>query len=221
MRIPLLLLASLALVRAQGNGAAQGVGAAPVNEGESTAPSPSPATSSAAPEPSAAANSTAAVPEPSGNTTVSDGTNSTTPDATSASTPSDPAAAPSDPPAPSDAADSPVQPSATSSAACTFCTVPAGYTAEEWDAPLHVEEQFSPRWREAHRKAKAYLDGWSVEEKVDVVTGAGWMKGRCVGNTKPIPARNWTGLCLQDSPLGVRFGDFVSAFPAGINAAAT
>jgi hypothetical protein len=26
---------------------------------------------------------------------------------------------------------------------------------------------------------------------------------------------------FQDSPLGVRFGDFVTAFPAGINAAAS
>lgn len=155
MRIPLLLLASLALARAQDNGGPQGVGAAP---------------------------------------------NDTAPEA---------------------AADSPVAPSSTSSAACTFCTVPPGYTAEDWDAPLHVEHNFPPRWREAHRKAKDYLKGWSIEEKVNVVTGAGWMQGRCVGNTKPIPARNWTGLCLQDSPLGVRFGDYVSAFPAGINAAST
>ena len=45
------------------------------------------------------------------------------------------------------------------------------------------------------------------------------MGGRCVGN---IPAVGpWPGLCLEDSPLGVRFTDFVTAFPAGINAAAT
>ncbi|BEI80764.1 hypothetical protein CcaverHIS002_0112930 [Cutaneotrichosporon cavernicola] len=109
----------------------------------------------------------------------------------------------------------------TASAACTFCTVTPGYTAEEWEAPLHVENHFPPRWREAHRKAKRYLSDWTIEEKVDIVTGSGWMRDRCVGNTKPIPARNWTGLCLQDSPLGVRFADYVSAFPPGINAAST
>ncbi|KLT38343.1 putative beta-glucosidase [Cutaneotrichosporon oleaginosum] len=114
-----------------------------------------------------------------------------------------------------------IAPSSTTSADCTFCTVPPGYTAEDWPAPLHVADQFPPRWRDAHRKARTFLAGWSVQEKVDIVTGAGWMQGRCVGNTKPIPARNWTGLCLQDSPLGVRFADYVSAFPAGINAAAT
>jgi beta-glucosidase len=39
--------------------------------------------------------------------------------------------------------------------------------------------------------------------------------------TQTIPRLGWKGLCLQDSPLGVRFADFVSAFPAAINAAAT
>lgn len=29
------------------------------------------------------------------------------------------------------------------------------------------------------------------------------------------------GLCLQDSPLGVRFGDYVSAFPSGQTVAAS
>ena len=36
-----------------------------------------------------------------------------------------------------------------------------------------------------------------------------------------IPRIDWPGFCLEDSPLGVRFADFASAFPAGINAAAT
>ena len=29
------------------------------------------------------------------------------------------------------------------------------------------------------------------------------------------------GLCLQDGPLGVRFADYISVFPAGLTAAAT
>ena len=70
------------------------------------------------------------------------------------------------------------------------------------------------------------------------------MNGRCVGNIpaiKPTHGTGWPGLCLevimqlfsntgavvkfavdfQDSPTGVRDTDFVTAFPAGINAAAT
>lgn len=45
------------------------------------------------------------------------------------------------------------------------------------------------------------------------------MNGLCVGNIPPV--QNWPGLCLEDSPLGVRFGDFSTAFPTAINAAAT
>lgn len=70
------------------------------------------------------------------------------------------------------------------------------------------------------------------------------MNGRCVGNIpaiQPAHGTGWPGLCLevimhsipntgimaqftvdiQDSPTGVRDTDFVTAFPAGINAAAT
>lgn len=32
---------------------------------------------------------------------------------------------------------------------------------------------------------------------------------------------NFPGLCLHDSPAGVRLADLVSVFPSGINAAAT
>ncbi|KAL8292699.1 hypothetical protein RQP46_001311 [Phenoliferia psychrophenolica] len=53
-----------------------------------------------------------------------------------------------------------------------------------------------------------------------MTTGAG-INGRCVGNTGAVTRKDFPGLCLEDSPLGVRFADFTSAFPAGINAAAT
>lgn len=111
--------------------------------------------------------------------------------------------------------------SSTPTAPCTFCTVPAGYTAEHIPAPLHIDDQFSSRFRDAHAKAKEALKTWTVEDKVSLATGVGWMVGRCVGNTKALPDRNWGGLCLEDSPLGVRFADYVSAFPAGINVAST
>lgn len=61
----------------------------------------------------------------------------------------------------------------------------------------------------------------TLAEKVSLATGVGWENGACVGNIAPISRVNFPGLCLEDSPTGVRFGDFVSAFPAGINAAAT
>jgi hypothetical protein len=55
------------------------------------------------------------------------------------------------------------------------------------------------------------------------------MNGPCVGNIPPLSANTttalnisyFTGICLQDAPLGVRYADFVTAFPAGITAAMT
>lgn len=95
-----------------------------------------------------------------------------------------------------------------------------------------VVPNFGPAWSAAYKKAKAKIANFSLEEKVNVTTGVGWTNGRCVGNIPAVPidydannpehrARGFPGLCLEDSPLGVRFADFVSAFPAGINAAAS
>lgn len=42
-----------------------------------------------------------------------------------------------------------------------------------------------------------------------------------MGNTGAIPRLGLRALCLQDSPLGIRFADWASAFPAGITTAAT
>lgn len=106
-------------------------------------------------------------------------------------------------------------------AECKFCKVPPGYLSETIPAPVNATAGFSPRWQTAHTKAATFLSNWTLEEKVMLVTGSGWMTDRCVGNTPPVPAHNWTGLCLQDSPLGIRFADRVSAFPAGINVAST
>ncbi|KAH9178040.1 glycoside hydrolase family 3 protein [Lactarius sanguifluus] len=47
----------------------------------------------------------------------------------------------------------------------------------------------------------------------------GWEGGRCIGNAPPVG--DFPGLCLEDSPLGVRSADFTTAFPAAINAATT
>ncbi|KAK4688340.1 beta-glucosidase, partial [Tremellales sp. Uapishka_1] len=76
-------------------------------------------------------------------------------------------------------------------------------------------------WSEAHAKAKTHLANWTLEQKVSLTTGVGWENGRCVGNIGPVPEQGFTGLCLQDSPSGVRLNDRTSSFPAGINAAST
>ncbi|KAJ7354029.1 glycoside hydrolase superfamily [Mycena albidolilacea] len=62
--------------------------------------------------------------------------------------------------------------------------------------------------------------GLTLEEKVNITTGMD-MLGPCLGNTGEISRFGWKGLCLQDSPLGVRLADFASAFPAGVRAAAS
>jgi beta-glucosidase len=52
-------------------------------------------------------------------------------------------------------------------------------------------------------------------EKVNLTTGTGWQSEACVGNVGAIPRLGFDSLCMQDSPLGIRFADYVSAFPAG------
>lgn len=78
---------------------------------------------------------------------------------------------------------------------------------------------FSDAWSAAWSRASALVSGFSIDDKVNVVTGIGWENGRCVGNIAAVGA--FPGLCLEDSPLGVRDTDFVTAFPAGITVAQT
>ncbi|KAG1765271.1 glycoside hydrolase superfamily [Suillus placidus] len=59
------------------------------------------------------------------------------------------------------------------------------------------------------------ISNFTVQQKVDITTGAGWANGLCVGYTPPVG--NFPGLCLQDSALGVR--DI--SFPSGITTAST
>ncbi|KAJ7641336.1 glycoside hydrolase family 3 protein [Roridomyces roridus] len=82
---------------------------------------------------------------------------------------------------------------------------------------------FTKAWHGAYHKAKERIANFTIDEKVAIGTGVGWSVGRCVGNTPPIGdnGTKFPGLCLEDSPLGVRFADFVTAFPSGINTAAT
>lgn len=75
-------------------------------------------------------------------------------------------------------------------------------------------------WDEAYAKAAKLVSKMTLEQKVNITTGVGWMGGRCIGNTgSALPY--FPELCLQDSPLGVRLVDGVSSGVAGINAAAS
>ncbi|KAJ3333822.1 hypothetical protein HDU76_002928 [Blyttiomyces sp. JEL0837] len=76
-------------------------------------------------------------------------------------------------------------------------------------------------WFEATIRAEHDVTKLSLEEKVRIVTGVGWQKGKCVGNIAPVDTIGFKGLCLQDGPAGIRFTENVTAFPASINVAAT
>jgi beta-glucosidase len=82
----------------------------------------------------------------------------------------------------------------------------------------------SPCWK------KSIVSGTELRRKAEIVlltcllpvtTGVGWQSEKCVGNVGEIPRLGFRALCLQDSPLGIRFADFASAFPAGVTVAAT
>nr|XP_019000489.1 beta-glucosidase [Kwoniella mangroviensis CBS 8507]OCF63950.1 beta-glucosidase [Kwoniella mangroviensis CBS 8507] len=98
----------------------------------------------------------------------------------------------------------------------TYLSSPVPYPLNgKYHNPTHS------KWHSAHKKAKAYLANWSIEEKVTLTTGMGWEQGRCLGNIAAIPSRNFSGLCLMDSPSGIRLTDGNSAFEAGVNVAST
>jgi beta-glucosidase len=79
-------------------------------------------------------------------------------------------------------------------------------------------------WSAAYEKAKAFVSQLTLLEKVNLTTGVGyalscvatseyelifavrWANEACVGNTGSIPRLNFPSLCMQDSPLGIRFG---------------
>lgn len=76
-------------------------------------------------------------------------------------------------------------------------------------------------WAAAYTKASAAVAKLSQNDKINIVTGVGWNKGPCVGNTPAVSSISYPQLCLQDGPLGVRYGSSVNAFAPGIQAAST
>lgn len=84
-----------------------------------------------------------------------------------------------------------------------------------WEAHAAVD------WAAAYSKANTALQKLSQQEKVNIVSGVGWNKGPCVGNTAAIGSIGYPQLCLQDGPLGIRYGTGNTAFTPGIQAAST
>ncbi|GIZ42155.1 hypothetical protein CKM354_000543300 [Cercospora kikuchii] len=76
-------------------------------------------------------------------------------------------------------------------------------------------------WAGAYKRAHDFVSQLTLAEKVNLTTGTGWQLEACVGNTGGIPRLGFRGLCLQDSPTGIRMTDFNSVFPAGVNVGAT
>ncbi|PYH94139.1 beta-glucosidase E [Aspergillus ellipticus CBS 707.79] len=76
-------------------------------------------------------------------------------------------------------------------------------------------------WAEDYRKAEMMVRDMTLIEKINITTGIGWQMGLCVGNTGSAELVKFPSLCLQDGPLGLRYADLISAFPAGITTGAT
>ncbi|KAF9056377.1 glycoside hydrolase family 3 protein [Panaeolus papilionaceus] len=113
-------------------------------------------------------------------------------------------------------------PTTTSTSSTSSAGTPtSSSTTSPTSSPSGIPSYYSSKWKAAYTKAQAALSKLTLRDKVNLATGLGWQKGHCLGNIPAISSINFPGLCLQDSPLGIRFADLVSAFPAGINAAAT
>ncbi|KAI9331324.1 glycoside hydrolase family 3 protein [Obelidium mucronatum] len=76
-------------------------------------------------------------------------------------------------------------------------------------------------WDASISRAKLAVTKLTRSQKEDMVMGTGWKGGPCTGHILPQQHIDFHGLCLQDSPMGVRFAANVTAFPSGVNVAAT
>lgn len=77
------------------------------------------------------------------------------------------------------------------------------------------------QWAGSYEKAAKMVKNMTLAEKVNVTTGTGWAMGLAVGNTGPAIHAGFPALALQDGPLGIRFADNATAFPAGVTVGAT
>ncbi|KAK4061828.1 CAZyme family GH3 [Trichoderma harzianum] len=77
------------------------------------------------------------------------------------------------------------------------------------------------QWADSYKKAAEMVANMTLAEKVNITTGTGWSMGLAVGNTAPALHVGFPALALQDGPLGIRFSDNITAFPAGVTVGAT
>lgn len=87
--------------------------------------------------------------------------------------------------------------------------------------PLVSAQGYAGDWDASYAKATSALAKLSQSEKIGIVTGVGWGKGPCSGNTGSAKSIGYPSLCAQDGPLGVRSAASITAFPPGIQAGAT
>ncbi|KAH8668571.1 glycosyl hydrolase family 3 N terminal domain-containing protein [Xylariales sp. PMI_506] len=93
-----------------------------------------------------------------------------------------------------------------------------------YSPPVYPSPWMNPNavgWEDAYAKAKAFVSQLTLLEKVNLTTGVGWEGEQCVGQVGSIPRLGLRSLCMQDGPIGVRFGDYVSAYSSGQTVAAT
>ncbi|GIJ86472.1 hypothetical protein Asppvi_005361 [Aspergillus pseudoviridinutans] len=76
------------------------------------------------------------------------------------------------------------------------------------------------QWRLATRKADAFIAELKITEKAALLTG-NLSDLACGGVINAIPRLNFSGLCLQDGPSGIRTADLASVFSAGVSIGAT
>ena len=85
--------------------------------------------------------------------------------------------------------------------------IPGVFIATDPSDPPTVDEapglggvlpDFAQAWQKAKAKAVAHLSNFTLDDKVALTTGVGWMVGRCVGNIPPV--KDFPGLCLEVRP---------------------
>jgi beta-glucosidase len=76
------------------------------------------------------------------------------------------------------------------------------------------------QWRTATHKADELIAKLRITEKAALLTG-NLSNLECGGVINPIPRVNFSGLCLQDGPSGIRTADLASVFSAGVSIGAT
>lgn len=76
-------------------------------------------------------------------------------------------------------------------------------------------------WADSYKKAADMVSRMTLPEKVNITTGTGWRMGLSVGTTGPALNVGFPQLQLQDGPLGIRFADNATVWPAGITTGAT